>query len=415
MGHPTVRRRVPKQQETHPTMRISFFSTALSVLGVVWTVCGVTLQAQMIVPMGDDVASRADVAPGRVLYEQWELDLALAGRDSVAGATIIDDQIFVTTADDRVYAIDAANGFVKWIYHLPQTVFHYRAPVKVITVDNDGPVVLVMRTLADVVDRDSGRLIERVALPLSAGGSVVADACRMYVGGADGMLVALNWNPACGRESGLAWRVRLDGPVASAPVLGIDGSLYVATTTGQVYAADAHSKRFHWRFSETDAVVGQLIVHATGVDVASFDRKLLVLDPVTGDLLAGHRFSSRLTEGPAAWGNQRFQYCEDEGVSAFAVGGHGRAWTAPKVRSILSGDDDRLLARGIDGSVRILNAMTGETIDSVSLSPGLRVVRGSTADAVFVVSSGARITRASMFVPDFRRGSGWLGARDRVR
>lgn len=384
-------------------MKLRSVSTALAVLSLMWCAYGASLQAQMIVPTGDH-----DDVPK--LYTQWELDLELPGRESVVGETIIDDQIFITTANHQVYAIDSANGFVNWIYHLPQTVFHYRPPVKVITVDNDGPIVFVMRTVADVVDRSTGNLIKRVKLPLSAGGSVVADVCRMYVGGADGLLIALNWNSACGSEASEAWRVRLDGPVTSAPVLGIDGILYTATASGRVYAADAQTKRFEWRFDEAETVVGQLVLHASGVDVASADRKLFVIDPGTGDLLAVHRFTDFLTEGPSVLGDVRYQYCRDEGVSAFSAGDDRRAWTAKSVRSILSRDGDRLLARGVDGSVMLLDAATGETLDSVPLSPDLRVISGSTADAVFVLTLQGKLTRASMHRPGFKRGVNLLAS-----
>ncbi len=363
----------------------------------------------------------AQVDPGNAsqhvdgkLTEAWTIDLELPGREMVVGETIIDDLLLVTTSEHRVYAVDVDKGFLRWIYIMPQTSFYYRKPIKVDTLTDDGPLMFVMRTVAEFVDPRSGDLIERVDLPLTASGPGVADVCRMYIGGTDGMLFALNWNPACGHEALVAWRVRLGGPVIGSPVLEPDGSMYVSSAAGEVFAADARTKRFRWAFTELTSPAGQLAVHPMGVDVASVDHRLYVVDRVTGGFLNMHRFSDTLTEGPSIADDLRFQYCRGEGVTAFTLDDDRRLWTNRDMRRVLSRDGDELFARRIDGGVMTVTAATGDPDVRVALSRDVRVALGSTPDAVFVLTPSGRLTRASMQSPAFARGANLVAAADRA-
>ena len=71
--------------------------------------------------------------------------------------------------------------------------------------------------------------------------------------------------PAVNAYGGLRWRVQTDGPVRSSPVAA-EGTVYVGSNDGSLYAIDLATGRVHWTFTagapvnSTPAVAGPLVI-----------------------------------------------------------------------------------------------------------------------------------------------------------
>ncbi|MSP62452.1 MAG: hypothetical protein EXR72_19390 [Myxococcales bacterium] len=152
---------------------------------------------------GDDGAMYClDAATGR---ERW----AYHTKGPIDGEPVYDDGLlYFTNGENRVYAIDAQSGAWRWQY------------------DREAPESFTIRGFAG---------------PLLFGG-------RAYVGFSDGYLATLN-----ARTGDVIWARSLAGESArfsdvdSTPVI-VDGSLYVSSFSGGVYALDPADGAVRWRF-----------------------------------------------------------------------------------------------------------------------------------------------------------------------
>ena len=99
----------------------------------------------------------------------------------------------------------------------------------------------------------------------------------IYVGSANGVLYALDHET--GRER---WRFATDGKVRSTPV--VDGrNVYFGSWDGHVYAVDARDGTEVWRFDTGGIVQGSPAVGAGTVFVGSRSAAVFALDALTGE------------------------------------------------------------------------------------------------------------------------------------
>ncbi len=159
-------------------------------------------------------------------------------------------RVYVSSYDQRVYAIDAVNGTIKWI--------------------TDPSLIPLGPLRASVAVKDS----------------------RLYVPTLSRGLVALNDN---GFSVSEAWRVSLTGShTGSAAVVSPSGllsatTIYVANTVGEVFAIEDRGtfSKTLWQHDlvPSAAVVGSVAFADDLVFVASEDGKLRALDALLGDEL----------------------------------------------------------------------------------------------------------------------------------
>lgn len=89
-----------------------------------------------------------------------------------------------------------------------------------------------------------------------------------------------------GSEPSVAWTADTDGPVWSSPIVA-DGSLYVGSADGAVYALDAETGDREWSFSTDHRVEGTPAYtsnqEGATVYVGSYDEHVYAIDAETGD------------------------------------------------------------------------------------------------------------------------------------
>lgn len=163
-----------------------------------------------------------------------------------------------------------------------------------------------------------------------------------------------------GSYGGIAWRLQTGGPVRSSPVV-IEGTLFVGSSDGGVYAVDAERGTLRWRYDAGAPVTSTPAVSATLVVITATDGSVHALARSTG------RRVWRTATGPdmkLAWGYES-----------------GDTWTSSPVlvdRTVLVGSGDGgLYALDLTrGRVR-WRAATGGRIRSSPAVAGADVVVGS--------------------------------------
>src|SRR6266702_1507040 len=148
---------------------------------------------------------------------------------------VVGGVVYVGSADDNVYALDAASGTKKWAYHTGNNV---DSPAVV------GGVVYVGSADGNVYALDAASGTKKWAY--HSGGPVLSSptvaGCVVYVGSADGNVYALD--AASGAKKGALHT----GYITSSPA-GAGGVVYAGSDNGMIYAVDAASGAKKWAYS----------------------------------------------------------------------------------------------------------------------------------------------------------------------
>lgn len=117
---------------------------------------------------------------------------------------------------------------------------------------------------------------------LESSPAVGADG-TVYIGSNDGKLYALD-SRADGDEARLKWVYDAGDWIVSSPAIGADGVLYVGSHSGKLHALDLHAdrdeERLKWTFETGDWIASSPAIGGDGtIYVGSYDGKLYALDP----------------------------------------------------------------------------------------------------------------------------------------
>jgi outer membrane protein assembly factor BamB len=251
---------------------------------------------------------------------------------------------------------------------------------------------------------------EAIARAYKTGGSikgapVIASDSTVIVGSNDGNLYGFDSTPASGDAgAGIAGIPLLHrrfavpvGPVASSPVLGSDGTIYVATTDGKLSAVSPTTHAVAWS-SPTDDTFGSSPAVAQNGDlfIASTDHSLHAFAP-NGTAKWTKDLGAESHSSPAIGGEGSI-YVGDQSGMLHAFDGTGNArWTyqaggpvgSPSVYAGLvyaPSDDHRL--HGVstaDGTPRYTYA-TSATAHSAVIAPSGDVTFGSEDGHIYVLT-----------------------------
>ncbi|MDY6989259.1 MAG: PQQ-binding-like beta-propeller repeat protein [Thermodesulfobacteriota bacterium] len=95
----------------------------------------------------------------------------------------------------------------------------------------------------------------------------------IYVGSADGCLYAI------GSDGAKKWTFKTGGSVISSPAVASDGSIYVGSGDGRLYAIN-HDGTFKWAYQTGDAVYSSPVIGRDGtIYVGSWDHHVYALSP----------------------------------------------------------------------------------------------------------------------------------------
>ncbi|WP_019639227.1 PQQ-binding-like beta-propeller repeat protein [Paenibacillus fonticola] len=124
----------------------------------------------------------------------------------------------------------------------------------------------------------------------------------LYVGSYDGKLYALN-----SKTGKLKWAFETAWAIASSPAIGADGTIYIGSGDGKLYALDPNApnddEREKWSFATGNRIYSSPAIGQDGtIYISSYDGKLYALDPDADDdkrELWSYEIGGQLDSSPA--------------------------------------------------------------------------------------------------------------------
>lgn len=327
-------------------------------------------------------------------YKYWETNLPLVKGDSVQNCYLVDDNLYVTTRDGHLYCLSGEEGLLRWndVVAKPDYVIfrpsHIRAP------DGAGPVAVVTTTETSIRDRYSGEVITAFVPPFPPGAGAVGEGNRLYMGGSNGRVYALQWNHPFGREPLRRWELLAGAPVTADPVLYGPDQLIFASQSGTVVSCGAFNKSYDWAVKTEAAVVADPFVDETGVYVASTDRSLYRFDLSSGDPRWRFCFPRPLTDAPVVARFTCYQFCPGLGLTAVDVDTGQEKWRREDGLAFVSAGFGETAVLTAGGTVDIVDANTGETKRSFSAGEAHLAVCNPVDDRVILATADGHLTCA---------------------
>jgi outer membrane protein assembly factor BamB len=319
------------------------------------------------------------------LVKYWQLQLLLEKGQVVQSAYLVEDHLYLGTQDGYVFAVHAPTGLLRWLRPITRSGYPVRRPCHV-----GDRVIFVTPADLQMYERRTGDPVIRRDLRFPAGTGPLSDGERIYIGGVDWRIYALDLKTLY-----IDWRALTEGAIRSTPVLQGE-LLFVADDNGSVDACVARNKQFRWRFTAFGPITADLVADDRGIFVASQDYSLYLVDPGFGNVRWRTRFSAPLEEPPVLTPQNVYQYCRADGLCAVDATSIGTRedrilWRMPVGRKALTTHEDRVFVLTQEDTLVAVNAADGTVLETVPAG-GLTIpIPAPGASTVFLVSPDGRI------------------------
>ncbi len=298
-------------------------------------------------------------------YKYWQAQLPLVEGDRVEQCFVVDDNLYVTTQDGMIYALESEKGLLRWCRPFTKPDYTIYPPRHLESPDGRGPLAIVTSNMLYIVDRYSGEDILVADAPFSPGGGAVGDATRLYYGSVDGHMYSLLWRHGHGCEPLTRWVLATGSPVISTPVLLKSGLMIFTVEGGRVVATTAVDKGGVWVFTTEGKILADPCVTTDSVYVASLDHSVYRIDLYSGRQVWRLRTSHPLRATPVVAGPNCYQFSKEFGLIAIDVATGKIRWQLEDAMQFLSSAGDRVTLLTRDGDYRIVDFMTGETVRTI--------------------------------------------------
>ncbi|MBU1297736.1 MAG: PQQ-binding-like beta-propeller repeat protein [Bacteroidetes bacterium] len=236
----------------------------------------------------------------------WTLELS--GVES--SPLIVGNQLFVTTSEGKLVAIEKKSGVVNWTFSdepigiLKSSRSSPASDGKKVVYGNDNGVLYA-------VDIDNGKLIWRY----KSGGSIAASPAIknniVYFGSMDGNLYAIDIS-----DGKLIWKYETGSPVYSSAAVS-DSYVYIGGADGVLRCINNQSGKLVWSFKAQSVFGSAPLISDKIIYIGSFDKNLYVLDAVNGNLVWSYLLNGRIKSSPLVWKNFLFVFTDDQIITAF--------------------------------------------------------------------------------------------------
>ena len=234
-------------------------------------------------PSPDDEAEAAGASLVAIgLEDQREVWRVPLGAESRSGVTVDGDLAYVGDQDGTVYAVDVADGMVRWTSEMP-------GRIDISIAASDGRAVAISRNddsrrvVVAAHDADDGERLWQITPQLSAtaASSAALTEDAVIVGLADRLVRAFGVQDGEERWSSLA--LQLFSPL-TAPAVGED-AVYVADIGGGLYRLDPVDGDRGWSFQFNEVVVrSSPVIIDRWVLLGLNDGRLVAVDAASGRL-----------------------------------------------------------------------------------------------------------------------------------
>lgn len=343
----------------------------------------------------------------------WEARLPLVAGDQVKDVFLVEEAIYVTTRLGSVYSLMADVGLVRWAEHLTDPDFTIFAPAHLRYANGQGPVVIPTTTTTFVFDRYTGELVQRFTPAFATGGPAVGYDNNLFMGSTGGRLYSLILDPRLSQPM-IKWEVMAGGPISAAPVLYDRYNLLIASQGGLVASCFAKDKAYQWSYKTSGAILGDPVVDATGVYVASMDRSLYKINKSIGLPMWRTRFPRPLDKGPTVAGGHVYQYCDGKGITALDAEKGGELWVHPDGLAFVAHSDGGDVILTSKKMLDVVDPQTGSTRVSVA-APGVsKVISNGRDSSVYAFAADGRVVCARLDSTPYLRRQQIISARNQL-
>jgi outer membrane protein assembly factor BamB len=324
---------------------------------------------------GPEHLGSAPDAPGPPLSAGWRY---AAGKNGALSPAVLAPGAAVFETSGEVVAVDPTTGRRVWsTSRVPGPV----APVAVDPATDGGLIVYTEGGIGGSATVVAVALSDRqirwaFTLPrASAGGPTIADG-TVFVGTSDGSVFAIDEE-----GGGQRWRARTDGAVLSPPAVS-GGRVFATSVVGKdapshLYAWDARSGKSAWDVLPSQAVVGASAVTATGGRVyAGMGGVVQALDASTGKVLWSRSGSP---SGSASFSPASAPAVAGGSVYVLDIGGHlsrFRASDGKRLWDFLF-DADSTLSSALVAAGVVYAGLDDGTIGAVAVQSGNQIWRST--------------------------------------
>ncbi len=222
-----------------------------------------------------------DVRSGRI---SWSFQT----KDRIrSGARIAHDHVFFGSDDGKVYALNVLNGRMLW-------AFDAGAPVRSRPVVTE-EIIIVPSATGEVYGLSlSGqrKWTYRTRGAVYSSPYFEPNEGSLFVGSSDGFMYAFDAHTGVS-----SWRFRTGAAVISSPTEN-KGLLYFGSADGYMYAVNAQTSREKWKFNAEKPIVGSPIVHKDAVYFGGTDEYFYCLDANTGKERWKYKTGGAITSAP---------------------------------------------------------------------------------------------------------------------
>ena len=343
------------------------------------------------------------------LQYYWDVPLTLDKDERILHLYRLDENLYAVTDQNRLAAIDASNGMLKWIatvddpgqpifrpIHVDSLALSEKAPSigemlganRSASITPFNAVLINSINYVAIFDRSSGRLVRKMNFNSPA---TSAGAC-------DGMMYVIassrNW-ATCYRlnEAVQIWTEGLDGGVA-APVRNLHNRFYVGTDQGTFYGIQnlGQSPRLLWSLKLTGPCMSAFVADRRGCFVPCMDNRLYAFDPATGTPL----WDPFVCQGPLAEPCQLtekslFQYAQGDRFYNIDVANGRMRWTSRDGRKVLAIMNDEAYVLDAANRLQIIDEMLGKPRTVIPMT-GMDVFLANTAvPAIYAATREGKI------------------------
>jgi len=312
-------------------------------------------------------------------YWRAELPLQRDQGEQVVRLWRLDENVYALTNRNRLIALNAVNGRLRWFYTVAkpsQKVFapchadHVlipKGPAGGIRALLNPPEVsslkpfdgVIINTLgyALLIDRKTGRLSRKLHFNFAANSPGSSDGTLFYVGSVKG------WYHAVRLSDGLVQWTMSTGDMISARPVVFNRRLYVASQDHRFYAInpELQSNRRLWAQTTDGPITADFVVDNRGCFVPSQDYKLYAYDLLTGVPLWVFRTEGPLRAPVQVGQRSCFQYAENDRFYAIDIGSGRKRWELADGRVVLAAVPPHVFVLTDRRRLRMVHEALGKT------------------------------------------------------
>lgn len=335
---------------------------------------------------GDTAVLSYDAAEASGLRQRWLHQVGLAPGEKVANLWRVGDGVYVLTNRNILHSINAATGTFSWQADLGAEAMQVFRPQDV---EGGKYVVVLTRTLAFLIDHNTGEVVKSAGLDFAAASNPVATDSGIFVGSGSNYFICL-WVDIFARRKWQVWS-RADS-FNVAPLLGHQKNVFVASHNGTVQSLTVADGVALWGNRQVGGTVeAGLAADNRALYVASMDKKMYAFDALTGTELWDVRLGGQLNQAPMPVGSTVLVVGTGEGLFGVSADKGERKWVLPHVKQVLAHGAERAMVIDDHGNLLVVLADTGVVEKTVAL-PEVKMFASNELDAtVFAVTNDGRL------------------------